>query len=109
MWRRRGWTAISTPARRPTADAEPALQRDARLEAAEVGGIGDEEQVADLLVAGIHAELVLEPLEDLDGLEREANLRVRGELGADTAGGLAGGAAADRLALEHDDVAHAAA
>src|SRR5438876_794761 len=90
-------------------DAEPVLQRDPRLEAAQVRGIADEEQVADLLVADVDAELVLEALEDLDGLEREPDLRLGRELRADAAGGLRGGAAADRLALEHDDVAHAAA
>ena len=89
-------------------DAEPSLQGDPRLEAAQVVGIGDEEEVADLLVAGIDAELLLEPLEDLDGLQREADLRLRRELRADAAGGLRRGAAAHRLALDDHDVAHAA-
>src|SRR3972149_1708312 len=96
--------------RRDDADVDAAapLQRHALLEALEVGRVGDEEEVADLLVAGIDAELLLEPLEHRDGLQREAHLSLGGELGADAAGRLAGGAAADGLALDHDDVTQTA-
>jgi hypothetical protein len=57
-------------------DAEPPLQRDPRLEALEVGVIRDQEEIADLLVAGIDAELVRERLEDADALERKLDLRL---------------------------------
>jgi len=90
-------------------DAEALLQCDARLEPAQRLLVRHEEQIADLLEAGIDAELLREVLEHAQALEGETDLRLRGELGADAARGLAGGAAAHRLALEDDDVALAAA
>src|SRR6185503_8472150 len=84
--------------------AEPPLQRHALAEAVQVGLVGDQEQVADLPVADVDAEFFLEALEDADGLQREADFGLGGELRADAAGRLAGGAAAHRLALEHHDV-----
>src|SRR5262249_37266470 len=68
----------------------------------------DQEQIADLLVTGIDAELFLEALEHADRLEREANLGLGRELYADAAGGLARRPRADRLALDDDDVGEAA-
>ena len=47
-----------------------------------------------------------EILQHLQALERETDLRLGGELGADPSRGLAGGTAAHRLALEHDHVTH---
>ena len=88
-------------------DAEAALERDARLEAPEIRGIRDQEEVADPLEAGVAAELLLEGLEHLLPFEREADLGLGAELGPDPAGGLARGAAADRLALQHDHVTDA--
>ena len=82
------------------------MERDALLEAAQVLFLGDEEEIADLLEAGVDAELLAEILEHPEALEREADLRLGGELGADAARGLAGGAAAHRLALEDDHVTH---
>ena len=87
---------------------EPALQRDALAEAAQVRLVGDQEEVADLAIPDVDAELVVEALEDADGLEREADLGLGGKLRADTAGSLARRAAADGLPLEDDDVALAA-
>jgi hypothetical protein len=72
----------------PHVGAEPALERDALAEAAQVGLVGDQEQVPDLPVAGIDAELLGEPLEDRDRLQREADLGLGGELHPDAAGGL---------------------
>mgnify|MGYP003693915355 CR=1 FL=1 len=89
-------------------DAEASLQRHPGLVSAEILGVGDQEQIADLPVAGVDAELVLEPLEDPDRLEGEADLGLRGELGANAARRLARGARADRVPLEHEDVARAA-
>ena len=85
------------------------MQCDACLEAPQRLLVRDEEQIADLLEAGIDAELLREVLEHAQALEGETDLRLRGKLGADAARGLAGGAAAHRLALEDDDVALAAA
>src|SRR5882724_11528363 len=85
-------------------DAEALLQRDARLEGAQVLLVGDEEEIADLLEAGVDAELLREVLEHAEALEGEADFRLRRELGADAARGFAGGAAAYGLALEDDDV-----
>ena len=89
-------------------DAEASLEIHPRLVSAEILGLGDQEQIADLPVAGVDAELLLEPLEDPDRLEGEADLGLRGELGANAARRLARGARADRVALEHEDVARAA-
>src|ERR1700730_1818445 len=85
-------------------DAQAPLERDARLEAAQVLFVRDQEEIADLLEARVDAELLREILEHAEALEREADLRLGRELGADAARGLAGGAAADCLALEDDDV-----
>src|SRR5262249_58708236 len=89
----------------PHVHAEPSLQRHALAEATPVRLVGDQEEVADLPVANVDPELFLEALEDRDRLQREADLRLGGELRANAARRLAGRAAADRLALEHDDVA----
>ena len=88
-------------------DAQAALERDARLEAPEVRGARDQEEVADPLEAGIAAELLLEGLEHALPFEREADLGLGAELGPDPAGRLARGAAADRFPLQHDHVADA--
>src|SRR5262249_44998277 len=93
----------------PDIPAEPTLQGDARLEAAQVIRVGDQEQVADLLVARVDTELVLEALEDANGLEREPDLGLRRKLRANAARGLRRGAAADGLTLEHQHVAHTTA
>src|SRR5262249_15468666 len=87
---------------------ERVLQRDARLEGAKVGRIRDQEEIADPLEAGIAPEFLLEGFEDALALEREADLGLGSELGADAAGRLAGGAAPDGLALQHDHVADTA-
>src|SRR5205823_11739555 len=79
-----------------------------RLERAELARLGEQIEVADLRVARVRAELVLEALEDLDRLEREADLGLVRELHADPPRRLARRAAADALALEDDDVARAA-
>src|SRR5207247_2224688 len=93
--------------RRDHADvhAEPVLQRDPRLVAAQVLLVGDEREIPDLAVADVDPELLLEALEDLDALERDPDLGLGGKLRADPAGGLARRPRPDRLALEHDDVA----
>ncbi len=85
------------------------MQCDACLEAPQRLLVRDEEEIADLLEAGIDAELFREVLEDAKALEREADLRLGRELGADATRGLAGGAAAHGLALEDDHVTLAAA
>jgi hypothetical protein len=54
--------------------AEPSLERDPRLETPEVGGIGDEKEIADLDIAGIDAELLLEALEDGVSVENCARM-----------------------------------
>src|SRR5207245_207082 len=90
-------------------DAEAALQGNARLEAPQGLLVRDEEEIADLLEAGIDAELFREVLEHAEALEGEADLRLRGELRADAAGGFAGRPAAHCFALEHDHVPLAAA
>src|SRR5215475_11731501 len=84
--------------------AEAPLHRDALLEAAEVLLLGDEEEVADLLEAGIDAEVLGEVLEHLEALQGEADLRLGRKLRADAARRLARGPAAHRLALEDDHV-----
>ncbi len=94
-------TRTSTPRRRWSAMRVSKPRRSAGLEI--------EEEVADALEAGVAPELLLEGLEDALPLEREADLGLGAELGPDAAGGLAGGAAADRLPLQHDDVADARA
>ena len=69
--------------------------------------VRDEEEIADLLEAGIDAELLLEETRSTRRLSSEKRISVSvRELGADPAGGLAGGAAAHGLPLEDDDVAH---
>src|SRR5215470_15846458 len=89
-------------------DAEAPLHRDALLEAAEVLLLGDEEEVADLLEAGIDPELFGEVLEHLEALQGEADLRLRRELRADASRRLARGPATHGLALEDDHVPLAA-
>ena len=90
-------------------DAEAPLEGHPLLEAAQIVLVGHEEQVADLPVADVDAELLPEVLEHANGLQREADLRLGGELGADAARRLARGAGAHGLALDDDDVAQSAA
>src|SRR5262249_6252037 len=85
-------------------DAEAPLYRDALLEAAEVLLLGDKEEVADLLEAGIDAELLDKVLEHFEALQGEADLRLRGKLRADPSRRLARRPAAHCLALQHDHV-----
>src|SRR5206468_12564103 len=68
------------------------------------------EQVAVLMEVDRMADLVLEPLEERDRFDREADVRLVRELVADAARVAPGGSRAQqRLALEDDDVGHAAA
>src|SRR2546422_1014599 len=83
---------------------ERALEGDPLFESAELLGVGDEEEIADLLVAGVDTELVLEALEHADGFQREADLGLGRKLDPDPARRLARGPRADRLALHDDDV-----
>ena len=78
-------------------DTQPPLQRHPLAVAGQVVGVGDQEEVADLPVADVDAELFLEALEDADGLEREADLGLGGELRADPARRLAGRPRARRV------------
>src|SRR2546428_455740 len=89
--------------------AQRSLERDPLLEPAEVPLLGEEIEVADRRVARVDAELFLEALEDLDALEREADLGLGRELNADATRRLAGRPRADGLALEDDDVAESTA
>src|SRR5262249_1981707 len=84
--------------------AEAPLHRDALVEAAEDLLLGDEEQVADLLEAGIDAELLCAVLETVEAAQREADLRLGRKLRADAACRLARGPAAHGLALEDNHV-----
>src|SRR5262245_11108636 len=75
------------------------------LEAAEVDLVPDQEQIADLPVTGIDTELLDEAPEDRDRLQREPDLGLGSELGADAPGGFRRGAGAHGLALKHDHIA----
>ncbi len=91
----------------PHVDAEPALERHPLLEPGEVVAIRDEKEIADLPVAGIETELLDEALEDRDGLQREADLRLGRELSADATRRLGRGAGPDGVALDDEHVAQA--
>src|SRR5262249_52457436 len=89
----------------PHVDAQPALQRHPLLESGEIVTIGDEEQITDLAIAWIDAELLGKTLEDGDGLQREANLGLCSELGPDPARRLGRRAGSDGVAFENEHVA----
>ena len=95
----------SHPAR---GDAEALLQGEVLAEDRLLGGVGEEEEVALLAEADVASEALLEGLPDADAVGGEADIRLGGELLADAAGGVGGGAAPDRIALQDDDVGHAA-
>ena len=74
----------------PTVDAKGVLQLDARLVAIDVGVVADEEQIADLLVADVHPEVVVEAAERDQAARAECDVGRIGELRTDAAEGLAG-------------------
>src|SRR6185436_11903968 len=90
-------------------DAEAALQDDVPPEGVDARRRGEEEQVAVLMQVDRLADLVREPLEQSDRLNREADVRFVGELVADAAGVAARGPGGEQLlALDEDDVRDAA-
>src|SRR5262249_57724157 len=88
----------------PHVDAETALERHALLESGEIPTIRDEEQIADLAIAGIDAEFLGKALEDGDGLQREPNLGLRSELSPHASRRFGRRTGSDGVPLEDEDV-----
>src|SRR6185295_18662225 len=61
-----------------------------------------QEEVSDLVELRVRAQRLLEPLEERDGVERELDVDLGGELGADASRGAAGIAAAQEIPVEDD-------
>src|SRR6185436_3152034 len=78
------------------------LELDALLEVFQVLGRDGEKEIPDLMELGVLAEGLLEPLVERDRVERELDVDLGGELGADPSGGAARVAASQELALEDD-------
>ena len=70
-------------------------------------GVGDEEEIPLLAQADVASEALGEGLPDADALLGETDIRLGGELLADAAGGVGGGAAPDLIALQDDHVGDA--
>ena len=87
---------------------EPLPHRERRLERRHVALLGDEEQVADLAEMRIDAHLLLEALDARQRAQRQPHVDLRRELETNAARVARRRAAAEVVALEHDDVAHTA-
>jgi len=83
-------------------DAELLLKREGAAEGGDLLLARQQEEVAPLLEADLAARLLGEALVAADALERDPDVQLVRELGADAAGGLARGARAEGLPLDED-------